>query len=372
MRLELIEMIYSAVDDISRWSLFLDAFLEGSIFAAAAVGYQSTMRDILITGILRGADEPSTEQLFSEIIPNNPLMMTGLVLSYGPHVMVDSDVMPREQFVQTAYYRWQEQIGAHGMLIGVFRDRPDGAVHFPCYVRRGERVTEAQRAEMGVLLPHLSQALALSRQLATLRALCGRSLIALDGAHFGCALLNERGKLEWLNQYAEHIISREEVLCLRDGKLLAKDSAYQSVLDAQFDQALGLTRGQPGAPQRSVVMLPKVEAQGHVELLYSALSPFGHPMIDDCKGVLVILADPDYVEEGVAGRLEQLYGLTPAEAEATQWLLSGSSIEQIAQIAGKSEHTVRNQLKSVMRKCNVSSQAQLVGLIHRGLGCLSS
>ena len=69
----------------------------------------------------------------------------------------------------------------------------------------------------------------------------------------------------------------------------------------------------------------------------------------------------------MAERLVARYGLTPTEAEVTQWLLSGESITRIAEIFGRSPDTVRTHVKRVLKKCNVHSQAELVGVLHRGL-----
>lgn len=368
MRLELIELIYKTVDDIERWPQFIDTLLADSIFVASAVGYQHTMRDIMMTGVFRGADEEHTERLYSEIIPNNPLMMTGLVLSYGSHVLMDDEVLPRHIFERSDYYQWMDEIGADRILIGVHRDEPDGAVHFPCYVKRGAEVTPAHLADARAILPHLAQALELSRKMAQLKAMCGRSLGALDSAHFGCILINQNRKVEWMNQYAEAILSRGDALLVRQNELIAAQQGQRQALREHIDAALGLNLGHVTTP-KAIHRLNKDE--GYLDLLVSALSPFGHPILEGRTGALIMLADPDYLEEGISGRLESLYGLSPAEAEVTQWLLSGSSVDEIARIFGKSEHTVRYQLKNVMKKCNVSSQAQLVGLIHRGVACLS-
>jgi DNA-binding CsgD family transcriptional regulator len=82
---------------------------------------------------------------------------------------------------------------------------------------------------------------------------------------------------------------------------------------------------------------------------------------------MVIIADPTFVHEGLSGRLEQLHGLTPTEAEVAQWLLSGSSVNEIAEIFDNSVHTIRTHLKRIFAKTNTSSQAQLVGTLQRSL-----
>lgn len=63
--------------------------------------------------------------------------------------------------------------------------------------------------------------------------------------------------------------------------------------------------------------------------------------------------------------LRQLFQLTEAEALLTQALLAGAALDEIARQTGVSRHTVRTQLNSVMKKCHVNRQAELVALIGR-------
>ncbi len=370
MLLELIRHIYLAVDDPLRWTDFLEMLLEDRTFVAAAVGYQPDLRDTMITGILHGVDPENTERLYSEIIPNNPLMMTDLILGPGPHAMLDHEILEREQFEKTLYHQWIQDIGASGLLACVHREEQSGAVHFPCYIARGARVEEHQRERMRTLLPHITHALALSRKLQELELLHRHSLDAMDRAHFGCLLIKPDRRVEWHNDYAEAILSRGDALVIKGDVLRAIHPEEDAGLQEDIDVALGLcdARSGRGRPVHRIRKAPG--STGHLELLVSPLSPFGHPVLADRTGALLMLADPEYLEEGIAKRLERLYALTPAESEVTQWLLSGSSIDDIATIFGKSPHTVRHQIKHVMKKCNVSSQAQLVGLIHRGVAIL--
>ena len=57
------------------------------------------------------------------------------------------------------------------------------------------------------------------------------------------------------------------------------------------------------------------------------------------------------------------FGLTRAEVEVVRLLMSGLSLRQVAVAAGKSEHTVRNQLKSVLSKTGAPGQVELIRLV---------
>jgi DNA-binding CsgD family transcriptional regulator len=106
--------------------------------------------------------------------------------------------------------------------------------------------------------------------------------------------------------------------------------------------------------------LQLIEQQTFVSPLASSKTP----------QTLVFLADPDHLDAGLEARMQVLYGLTRAEACVARYIVSGYSVENISHILAKSENTVRVQLKSTMRKCKVGSQAQFVGLVHRGLATL--
>ncbi|MCE8555408.1 alpha/beta hydrolase [Ruegeria pomeroyi] len=57
------------------------------------------------------------------------------------------------------------------------------------------------------------------------------------------------------------------------------------------------------------------------------------------------------------------FGLSPAEIEIVRNLMEGRSLREIAQISGRSEHTVRNQAKSVLAKTGAPGQVDLIRLV---------
>ena len=64
--------------------------------------------------------------------------------------------------------------------------------------------------------------------------------------------------------------------------------------------------------------------------------------------------------------LRQLYGLTPAEAQITEALCTGSTVRQIAARRRTSENAVRFHLKNIFQKLGVRRQADLVKLVCSG------
>ncbi len=82
-------------------------------------------------------------------------------------------------------------------------------------------------------------------------------------------------------------------------------------------------------------------------------------------GVFVLLRDPGRPVAADAALLADLFGLTPAECRVALRTAAGASAEALAEELGLSPHTVRNHLKSVMRKTSTSKQGETVALLWR-------
>jgi DNA-binding NarL/FixJ family response regulator len=61
--------------------------------------------------------------------------------------------------------------------------------------------------------------------------------------------------------------------------------------------------------------------------------------------------------------LETVFGLSGAERGIVQALAEGGDVKQVAQTRGTSVETVRSQLRSILGKCKVRSQAELIRMV---------
>ncbi len=84
------------------------------------------------------------------------------------------------------------------------------------------------------------------------------------------------------------------------------------------------------------------------------------------SGWLVILRDPD-AERPDTGRMQQLFGLTPAEAAVAAALAQGRSTAAIAQQLGVQPNTVLAHVKKLLTKTSTQGQVQLVSLLLRSV-----
>jgi DNA-binding CsgD family transcriptional regulator len=79
--------------------------------------------------------------------------------------------------------------------------------------------------------------------------------------------------------------------------------------------------------------------------------------------VLILATDPDRAISFPDAVLRRTYGLTPAEAEIANALLTGFSLEEIAQLRRVSIATIRSQMKGLMGKTETQRQGDLIRLL---------
>lgn len=82
-------------------------------------------------------------------------------------------------------------------------------------------------------------------------------------------------------------------------------------------------------------------------------------------GLFVLLRDPSRAMAVDTALLAELFAMTPAECRVAIRTAAGASAEVLAEELGLSPHTVRNHLKSVMRKTSTSKQPETVALLWR-------
>jgi DNA-binding CsgD family transcriptional regulator len=86
---------------------------------------------------------------------------------------------------------------------------------------------------------------------------------------------------------------------------------------------------------------------------------------EDGPHSVLLLIDLDVTPLPSTSCLEQIFGLTRAEARLTLLLVGGKTLDEIAQKLHLSVATIRTQLKAVFEKTHTHRQAELVVLVSR-------
>ncbi len=369
---ELIRIAYHGVTCPRGFGPLMDELLRTSGFEVVGISAMGRDDDTFTTQISAGTEDPFVREYIEEIAPVDPYTEHAIEIEPGRHTLPGEALVPRRELLRTEMFDWMQRMGASDLLISAEKTEERGILSLVGFTSRGTRVGDDQIELWDQLAPHMFQAAALSRQFARLEIQNRAALDALSHADFGSICFDEAGRVEWMNPYARQLIEKRDAVELGgDGLLRAVDPRSRRALDNALACALGAASGEV-IPLRPIFELPRGNGKRPLEILFSPLRPRRDGVAFEMSGgALMIIADPEHVDEQFAERLQQLYQLTPMEAEIAQWLLSGESVNSIAQIFGNSVHTVRTHVKSLLRKCRVSSQAELVGTLQRSLARLA-
>jgi DNA-binding CsgD family transcriptional regulator len=219
-------------------------------------------------------------------------------------------------------------------------------------VRGGHFDAEAKRV-LGLLSPHVEIAHRVRRRLAHAASAQQALAAGLDRFAAPTFIVDASAAIRHMNLAAEQLL--REARHIRGGPRLGLTDPRAG---AAFEAAL---RGAAAAAGRSswLAVAPGLEAV--VAPLREAQAPAGAGRL-----ALVVFAQCARHRPTVAGRMRQLYGLTPAEGRLVARLAEGCTLQELAQANRVSQATVRSQLRSVCAKTGVSRQADVVRLALGG------
>jgi DNA-binding CsgD family transcriptional regulator len=215
-------------------------------------------------------------------------------------------------------------------------------------------VEDTRVRRLDVLRPHLARAALLSARLGLERA---RAMAqAMQAIGLPAAVLRKGGRLSAANAMFEKLMPaviadhrNRIVLANRDSDRLLENALAK--LDRGIKQGEVLSIAVPAAADQLPMVLHLVPVCLLAKDIFS-------------QAVSILIATP--VDRGASPSAELLQGLldlTPAEARIAREIGQAQSIKAIAAAHHVSEHTVRNQLKSIFAKTGTSRQIELSRLL---------
>lgn len=232
--------------------------------------------------------------------------------------------------------------------------------------RERERFGGEELAVLQVLLPHLQQAIRLSRHFAELDALARLSRSVLDRVPVGVFLLDGFGRPVVLNKAAEEILALRDGLSMTSYGLKASGPKENAALSALVLQAISAARGNKlgglGASGILPVSRPSCKRPFLVEVVpYAPQSGAEEGNVS----VAVFVSDPEALVK--PSHLGCAFGLTPAEETLAVRLAQGETLEAAADESGVSLNTARTHLKHIFAKTGVGRQSELIRLLLTGV-----
>ena len=223
----------------------------------------------------------------------------------------------------------------------------------------GEWETESRRL-IERLSPHLTHAVAVRQELRAARLLGEALEEMLASGSTGIVYLDRAGAIVGSNDAADRTLLSPGGLFDRCGQLRARHPDDDARLGEVLNGAL--RRHAAGAPTGGFVAIRRQPCElplsVHILPVNRGRAVFGTSR----AAVLVLIADPRTKLRIDPRQTAQLLGLTPAEGLVVARLAEGMSIRQIVDASGRTENTVRSQVKQALAKTGCSRQAELVRL----------
>jgi DNA-binding CsgD family transcriptional regulator len=284
-------------------------------------------------------------------------------------ILTDEDKIPKRELMRTEYYNdFLCKFSCHSILIVRLAVCGSRSVALNL-VRPANREPFGRRdiETAARLHPHLIRAYNISNKLFGVGSWESGAGMLLEDSASALFLVSADGKVRRINAAAEALLTGSSDLTFRNGVLRAANSDLTRKLHALIARAC-----EPEAGRRSAGSIP-LQSDGRRPLSVTA-TPFGSEQSDffstglRCgRSALLCVSDPNSDGAVPEQRLQDLFGLSRAEARVARQLLEGRQPREAARKLGVSFYTVRGHLVRMYQKTGVNRQAELVRMMTHAL-----
>lgn len=182
----------------------------------------------------------------------------------------------------------------------------------------------------------------------------------LDRSRYGVVFCDGNGRVKWENRTARRILSRADGLRVIAGRIRAVAHSDNTRLYKAIHEA---GQASIGGSSDSGARICVQRNLGRLSYKLALMPGAQSWNLGDTTEVVIFIADPSAPPITSCKSLMTYYGLTEAEVRVCSQIALGRTVPEIADRFSLSKNTIRTHLKSVFRKCDVSSQVQLMGLL---------
>lgn len=372
--LALINLIYEAACDPTRWPEFLSAFacaVEGRGTLIYTHNFKtmdaSTAPDGSFPNAVVGFDPEFLRSLEEHYNHVNVWAQNEATLPAGRPV-TGAMLFPERELPKTEFYGdWLRPQGYFHAIGGiVVRDGPWAMKFSSVRSRRAGDFNSEEMRLYHALLPHLARAAHIQHRFAFLQSLSTSSLAVLDTVPAAVMLLDASARALHSNAAAEAELRRADPFRLGpSGEIRIcgaprAQAAVRTAIGAAVDPARGVNEGLP-----TVAQVPRRNGE-MLSVQALPLPQSHHPE----RGTMTSrrLTACALVVHGVASRiptvglqlLRHVYGLTPAEVQVALAMAEGETLKRYAERRHISRNTAASQLKRAFDKTGLRRQSELV------------
>ncbi len=359
MSADLIEMIYDAALDESRWTDFLSRTAEEFNSGPTVLAIHDLRGRFNRVNLWVGADLSTTKEYEEHYVRLNPWMQNGRMFSEGL-VARGEELCSQNALEKTEFYNEFGLRRGVTFTLGTAIQISGSAVLY-LSVNRGIKAETFRAGDaelMSCLVPHLRKAMRIHQHLAAAKMYADATNVLPVGM---LALASDLSILE-CNGIAQQILNKRKFLTVCTGKLTAADPNVRTSFECFIKSAS--VRDREKTNSSFVYQLPDVRSQNRLSVL---AVPGKDDLLTGVRSrLLLILIDPSRREEETAPRLCSLFGLTSAEARLTLQILRTKTLTEASRSLGISRNTAKTQLSSIFLKTETQSQPELLRLLLAG------
>jgi len=359
---DLIELIYEAVPDASRWQVFLEAFVQSTGCKRGTLVLNVSGAEDWMVVCWHGWQDEEVRLFMERYAATDPWAVGGKDMQEG-EIRTSIELCPQAEFQQSAAYR--EFYGPRDIDFGfggVFLRVGTGSSGIT--VARGKEPGPCGEREISILrslMPHLRRAAILHGELASMRARLATFTGHLDRYPHPFLLTDADSRVLYANVAAREITALRDGLTIEAGRIAIMTPTQHGALR----KAVGEISRDQGLPLRRLEVARPSKKHPYRVLVMNVPNSGALPLGIAQPAAAVLVVDSESGQEPDPAILRELFSLTPAEARVTGRLVLGHSVEEIAQETGVSIETVRSQVRSVLSKTATTRQGELISLVLR-------
>ena len=189
----------------------------------------------------------------------------------------------------------------------------------------------------------------------------------------GLAFLDAQQRLLQSNRVAGEILARRDGLEVTSDRILTtgrrRGGAAPGVIDQLRDAKIYYAQDHE---QMAILAVPRPSGKRPLTVLVPLANLLPDQPHVGTTITLVFIVDPELPMQGLESHVQQVYRLTAAETELATLLMQGHTLPECCQQMGIRRSTAASHLRQLFNKTEARTQGQLVSVLFRRFGLLSS
>ncbi|WP_430398785.1 helix-turn-helix transcriptional regulator [Ferrovibrio sp.] len=310
-------------------------------------------------------DTQANSDYVAHFYQHDPYVKGGLKAGIGVAILGQEVISKQDYIGSEIYHDFGKRLGiCHlvGAMLPVSSTVVGGiGIHRPAQATAFDLEDKANFIHV---MPHVTRALQLHNRLRLLQRDRAIGFDALEALRVGIMVVGFSGRLLFANRAAETL--------LRQGQGIAASHGYLRTQVAtslpQLQRAIRDAARMPSGASRSaggLVLAPRgpgPHGEDRAPLSLLVCPAPGNAMGSDLHkaAAVIFINNPDDERSPGEAVLMTQFRFTPAETRLAAALLDGEQLEEYAERASLSLHTVKSQLRQVFAKAGVSRQAEFI------------